>query len=110
MGNFRRDTHGGFNRRSNSSRGGFRRDDGERSFGRDREDGFERKPLEKYNVICDKCKKACDVPFKPTQGKPVLCRECFASSKPGSSGMSIDQANQINEKLDKIIKILDIRE
>jgi len=116
MRSFRRDEQGGFegrNNRDRDSRGFGRRSEnsgGRRRFGdRDRNsEGFDRKPLEKYNVICDKCKKQCDVPFKPTQGKPVLCRECFASSKPGSAGLSIDQVNLINEKLDKIIQALNI--
>ena len=34
-----------------------------------------------FDVICSKCGKATTVPFKPTQGKPVLCRDCFRKSK-----------------------------
>jgi CxxC-x17-CxxC domain-containing protein len=26
---------------------------------------------------CSQCGKETTVPFKPTQGRPVLCRECF---------------------------------
>ena len=26
---------------------------------------------------CSQCGKDTTVPFKPTQGRPVLCRECF---------------------------------
>lgn len=33
------------------------------------------KPL--VDVVCESCGKATKVPFKPTQGKPVYCRECF---------------------------------
>lgn len=28
-------------------------------------------------VTCDGCGKKTTVPFKPTQRKPVFCRECF---------------------------------
>jgi len=46
-----------------------------------------------------------DVPFKPTQGKPVLCRECFDAAKPVA--IAADKIDQINEKLDKIIQALE---
>jgi CxxC-x17-CxxC domain-containing protein len=28
-------------------------------------------------AVCSQCGKQTTVPFKPTQGRPVLCRECF---------------------------------
>lgn len=34
-----------------------------------------------FDVVCAECGKATTVPFKPTQGKPVLCRDCFRKSK-----------------------------
>jgi len=30
---------------------------------------------------CSSCGKETTVPFKPTQGRPVLCRECFQKNK-----------------------------
>ena len=30
---------------------------------------------------CSGCGKETTVPFKPTQGRPVFCRECFQASK-----------------------------
>jgi CxxC-x17-CxxC domain-containing protein len=33
-------------------------------------------------VTCSKCGKATTVPFTPTPGRPVFCRECFASAPP----------------------------
>ena len=35
------------------------------------------RPREEHDAVCDNCKKKCTVPFKPTPGKPVLCKECF---------------------------------
>jgi CxxC-x17-CxxC domain-containing protein len=29
------------------------------------------------SAVCSQCGKETTVPFKPTQGRPVLCRECF---------------------------------
>ena len=30
-----------------------------------------------YNVTCDACGKPTQVPFNPTNGKPVYCRDCY---------------------------------
>lgn len=86
-------------------RGGFRDRDSRRS-------------PEMHNVICDKCGKECQVPFKPTSDKPVFCNDCFRKDDSGprrnfspresaQSGISQDQFKQINSKLDKIIHILE---
>ena len=32
-------------------------------------------------TTCSQCGEATTVPFKPTQGRPVLCRECFKQQK-----------------------------
>jgi len=50
---------------------------GERSFG----GGFNRGPREMHKAVCTECKKECEVPFKPTEGKPIFCRECFAKKR-----------------------------
>lgn len=34
-----------------------------------------------HKATCDKCKKECEVPFKPAEGKPVFCKECFMKNK-----------------------------
>ena len=41
-------------------------------------DNFSGEPREMHKTICSECKGECEVPFKPTQGKPVYCKECFA--------------------------------
>ena len=43
--------------------------------------GFDRGPREMHKAICSECGKECEVPFKPTEGKPVFCRECFAKKR-----------------------------
>jgi len=35
-----------------------------------------------HKAVCAKCKKECEVPFEPTEGKEVLCQECFRKSRP----------------------------
>ncbi len=44
-----------------------RRDFGSRSFG----------PREMHKATCAKCKQECEVPFKPTEGRPVYCKNCW---------------------------------
>jgi CxxC-x17-CxxC domain-containing protein len=86
--------------------------------------------LEMHSVICSKCGVKCEVPFKPTNTKPVYCRDCFRKndgsestgrfgSRNGSesrdrfeprerSSQSSDELSQINMKLDKIMRALKI--
>ncbi|RLE44717.1 DNA-directed RNA polymerase [Candidatus Woesearchaeota archaeon] len=35
------------------------------------------KPREMHKAICADCGQECEVPFKPTEGKPVYCRDCY---------------------------------
>jgi len=111
--------------RSDRGRGRFDRDSprefGGRGQGRDsgRSRGFggRDKRSERYEMhpaICDKCGKDCEVPFKPTEGKPIYCDNCFKSkSKEAGSrsefGKPInnEKFDQINDKLDKILRILE---
>ncbi|RJQ20744.1 DNA-directed RNA polymerase [Candidatus Woesearchaeota archaeon] len=39
-------------------------------------------PREMHKAKCSECGKDCEVPFKPREGKPVFCRECFRNKKP----------------------------
>jgi len=32
-------------------------------------------------TVCSQCGRETTVPFKPTQGRPVYCRECFQGRK-----------------------------
>ncbi len=33
------------------------------------------------SASCSRCGKSTTVPFRPTQGRPVFCRECFQGRK-----------------------------
>jgi len=60
--------------------GRFGNDGGGRGFGGgNRGGGFNRSfgPREMHKAVCSDCKQDCEVPFKPTEGKPVFCKECF---------------------------------
>ena len=40
-------------------------------------------------TVCSQCGKETTVPFKPTQGRPVYCRECFQQRRSiGATGAS----------------------
>lgn len=43
---------------------------------------FDRGPREMHKATCTECKKECEVPFKPTEGKDVFCQECFKKRRP----------------------------
>lgn len=34
-------------------------------------------PREMHKAVCSDCGQEAEVPFKPTEGKPVYCRDCF---------------------------------
>ena len=63
----------GFNDRGNSfrgrdsNRGGFR--------------GGNSGPREMTKVTCSDCGVETEVPFKPTEGRPVYCRECLPNHR-----------------------------
>jgi CxxC-x17-CxxC domain-containing protein len=44
--------------------------------------GFDRGPREMHKVTCSDCGKETEVPFKPAEGRPVYCRDCFQNHKP----------------------------
>jgi CxxC-x17-CxxC domain-containing protein len=82
-----------------------------------------------FKAVCDNCGKECQVPFRPTNGKPVYCSDCFekmggradtghgdfqrqdrprfeSQSQP-TSGVNSAQLDGLNAKLDRIIGLLE---
>jgi CxxC-x17-CxxC domain-containing protein len=45
---------------------------------REKRKSNERPQREMYDAVCANCGKPCKVPFKPTEGRPVYCSECFS--------------------------------
>ncbi len=82
MGDFRQD---GGKRFGGGYGGGFNRRDGGRSnFSRRSwggSGGRDRGPVTMHQAVCDQCGKPCEVPFRPTTGKPVYCNVCFGGKK-----------------------------
>jgi len=70
---------------------------------------------EMFTATCADCGSSCQVPFRPTNGKPVFCSNCFGdkkegnnrrSDRPSSQPQDNKQFEQLNSKLDKILAIL----
>lgn len=116
MGNFNRDRGG----RPGGGRGDKRSFGGDR--GRDR-GGFRGRDRDSrpamHQAVCDGCGNNCEVPFRPTSGKPIYCNDCFRKDDNRSSGRfnkSSDRGqnnekltasiDNLNKKLDQIIGIL----
>jgi CxxC-x17-CxxC domain-containing protein len=83
MGEFRNSGTNRFSGGHGGHGGGFKGRGGRPSFGGDRGGfrGGDRGPVTMHKVICDECKKPCEVPFLPTAGKPVYCSACFGGKK-----------------------------
>src|SRR3989344_3685273 len=110
----------GFNKfdKNRGSRGGF--GGGPRRFG-----GHNDGPKQMFPATCSECGNDCQVPFRPTGDRPVLCSNCFkgqggASSRPpfpqksfggGTGGGNTNtvtkaEIDALNVKLDKIVAML----
>ena len=40
---------------------------------------------EETTTVCSQCGRETTVPFRPTQGRPVYCRDCFQQRRPAPS-------------------------
>ena len=57
-----------------------------RQLGRNRSNDRSRgQRREMYKTTCTMCSKSTEVPFKPTPGKPIRCRECMEKVKEGTA-------------------------
>ena len=46
--------------------------------------GFNRGPREMHDATCSECGAQTQVPFKPKEGKPVYCKDCYMKKKAAS--------------------------
>jgi CxxC-x17-CxxC domain-containing protein len=60
---------GGYGSREGGGGGGYGRDRGA--------------PREMFSATCSSCGKEAKVPFRPTNGKPVYCSDCFRTMRGG---------------------------
>jgi len=86
---------------------------GGRSFGKKDFGRSNAQDRQMHAATCAECGKRCEVPFRPTNDKPVYCSDCFGGGKeknfgPKKSDQSNEQFEQLNRKLDKILRALEI--
>jgi CxxC-x17-CxxC domain-containing protein len=55
---------------------------GDRPSGRGRNDGF-REQRQMYSVTCASCGNEAQVPFRPSEDRPVYCSDCFQVQSSG---------------------------
>ncbi len=48
--------------------------------------GYGAGPREEHEITCSKCGNKGTVPFKPMDGKPVFCRDCFREERASRGG------------------------
>ena len=87
----------------------FQKRDSDRFQRRDQEQSFEQRM---YPATCAACNQQCEIPFRPREGKPVYCSSCFRREGDNGSRRPVPADSgleQINRKLDKIMRALDIQ-
>ncbi len=116
MGDFRQNEgkrfgggHGsGFNRRD-GGRPSFPRKSWGGSGGRDRG------PVTMHQAVCAQCGKSCEVPFRPTDGKPVYCNVCFGGKRETGNNRGGDRfprnniSKENNDELKEQLEILNVK-
>ncbi|MFA5368958.1 MAG: CxxC-x17-CxxC domain-containing protein, partial [Candidatus Paceibacterota bacterium] len=91
-----------------TSRGGGSVSD--RTERRDQRPRFQDKKM--FDAICATCGKRFELPFRPTEDRPVYCKDCFdkngdfSNKSSKTSDQYKDQFDALNAKLDRILKIL----
>ncbi len=92
--------------------------------GGSRPGGPRERTFQKFDAICSKCGKPCQVPFRPNGTRPVYCADCFGGPHPisrdrnrpfeqrpsGGTKSLADLERQIgamNTKIDTMLRILE---
>jgi CxxC-x17-CxxC domain-containing protein len=78
-----------------------------------------------HDAVCDACGEPCQVPFRPSGGKPIYCDNCFNKNKKtgfnndnkrnhdfvkrdNNNPQLKDELRMVIDKLDKILQILSV--
>lgn len=91
--------------------------DGPKKYGRERSDrkftrgdsrkrSFDDRDTVVYDAVCDNCGNDCEVPFKPTKGKPIYCDNCFGNAKEKDTDQLKKEFERLHRKLDRILEVL----
>ena len=78
-----------------------------------------------FQATCDKCGNKCEVPFRPTSGKPVFCNNCFEKKsghgdrrggrdrfsdrdrRGGGNDQVFQKLESLSSKIDRVLSLLD---
>ncbi|MEK7518675.1 MAG: CxxC-x17-CxxC domain-containing protein, partial [Patescibacteria group bacterium] len=60
-----------------------------------------------YPATCGNCGNVCTVPFRPVQGKPVFCKDCYGKPNVSASSHGTSNTGDINSQLASIHAKLD---
>ena len=47
--------------------------------------GVSSRPKIETHAVCSQCGRQTTVPFRPTQGRPIFCRDCFRERRQAAS-------------------------
>ena len=50
-----------------------------------------------HKAVCADCKKPCEVPFRPVEGRPIYCQGCFSRRK-ASGSFNVNNASRPRER------------
>lgn len=91
---------GNFNRNKFGRERGFSTK-GRPASGWDRRGSGSGRPSQMFQATCDKCRMNCEVPFRPTNGRPVFCSNCFESNR-GSEGQRFSSNSEDRQMFDAV--------
>ncbi|MDD5634625.1 MAG: hypothetical protein PHW46_05050 [Candidatus Omnitrophica bacterium] len=65
------------------------------------------KPRERkmFKAVCAECKKDCEVPFMPREGRPVYCKTCYSNRRKGNAPGNIPPREEIVAEIAKTLNI-----
>ncbi len=55
-------------------------------------------PRELHDAVCSECRKPCQVPFFPSEGRAVKCRDCFRTDGPAFGNDRDDRRPSFDRK------------
>lgn len=55
-------------------------------------------PAQMFQATCDKCRMNCEVPFRPTNGRPIFCSNCFENNRGSDTGRYESRSSSFRER------------
>jgi CxxC-x17-CxxC domain-containing protein len=58
-------------------------------------------PREMHKITCSECGQEAEVPFKPIEGRPVYCKDCFAKKKDSGESKPFKKSDDGEEETEE---------